>query len=361
MKRQIRIIMNLFHLTIRSIVIRQYRKIFAYYIDSPFFKINLQKLNQYKKKINDKKFYLNSLEFQVTNNCNASCIFCKKITRKRLKKMSITLFRKGVDDLMKMGGKVVSLTPLIGEPLLDPQLLQKIIYAKQKGANVRFHTNGIILDKWYKKIINSDLDNIIISTADFNKSKWEQIFGVPEYNLFIHSLSKFLQYAKEKNSRLKIVLSLRTNLLPIRILFQKDFNKQIKPYLTDNVKFEHLISFSNWSGNIRESQVKKLPFKTAIRKKYMPCNQISTAILLGNGDVKLCCNSPIESKDMIIGNITNQNLKDVYYSNTAQALRLSFFNNNIPASCKRCNSYTPSNTYYSYSFLHSKIYRKKRI
>jgi len=342
---KIHIIRNLFHLTIRSIVIRQYRKIFAYYIDSPFFKINLQKLDQYKNEINSKKFYLNSLEFQVTNQCNADCIFCRKIIRKRLKKMSMTLFRKGVDDLMKMGGKVVSVTPLIGEPLLDPQLLQKIDYAKQKGANVRFHTNGIILDKWYKKIINSGLDNIIISTADLNKSKWEQIYDVPEYNHFIHGLSKFLQYAKEKNSRLKIILSLRTNIHPVRILFQKDFNKLIKPYLTDNVKFGHLISFSNWSGNIRESQIKKLPFKTAIHRKYWPCNQLSTAILLGNGDVRLCCNSPIESKDMIIGNIINKSLKDVFYSNTAQALRLSFFNNNAPELCKRCNSYTPSDRY----------------
>jgi sulfatase maturation enzyme AslB (radical SAM superfamily) len=71
------------------------------------------------------------LYFEVTNVCNARCRFCvySKKTPKKYGVMSFEVFKKAIDEFVSLGGEVVSFTPTIGEPLLDPGLLGKVKYA----------------------------------------------------------------------------------------------------------------------------------------------------------------------------------------------------------------------------------------
>ena len=91
------------------------------------------------------------LEVETTNFCNASCIFCSYPDMKRKKGvMSLQMFQKVVDDYVQMGGGPVSLTPLEGEPLLDPILLERLEILKKypEMQQVVVTTNGIALDKY---------------------------------------------------------------------------------------------------------------------------------------------------------------------------------------------------------------------
>ena len=70
----------------------------------------------------------------VTNICNAKCSFCaypKVVANKTLQTgiMPFDVFKKAVDEWAVVGGQSLDLTPVVGDPLVDPGLLEKVDYA----------------------------------------------------------------------------------------------------------------------------------------------------------------------------------------------------------------------------------------
>jgi MoaA/NifB/PqqE/SkfB family radical SAM enzyme len=70
----------------------------------------------------------------VTNICNAKCTFCaypKVVANKTLQTgvMSFEVFKKAVDEWAALGGQSLDLTPVVGDPLVDPGILDKVDYA----------------------------------------------------------------------------------------------------------------------------------------------------------------------------------------------------------------------------------------
>ena len=67
------------------------------------------------------------LGIEPTNICNANCTFCGyRFLKKSKSTMSLDLFKKTVDDYASQGGGVLSLTPTVGDPLVDGKILEKI-------------------------------------------------------------------------------------------------------------------------------------------------------------------------------------------------------------------------------------------
>lgn len=71
------------------------------------------------------------LQAGVTNICNAKCSFCaypKVVANKTLQTgvMTFEVFKKAVDEWAAIGGEGLDLTPVVGDPLVDPGLLDKV-------------------------------------------------------------------------------------------------------------------------------------------------------------------------------------------------------------------------------------------
>src|SRR5947209_1707271 len=66
------------------------------------------------------------LSLETTNVCNSDCVFCaNSLMQRRRQPMKMEVFKKAVDDFARMGGTVVDFNAVIGEPLLDPHLLER--------------------------------------------------------------------------------------------------------------------------------------------------------------------------------------------------------------------------------------------
>ncbi len=94
--------------------------------------------------------------FQTTGKCNLNCWFCAydflpKKRKNQLIKMNMPLdkFKFFVDQCVDFGFDEFQLTPIIGEPLLDSTLLEKIKYLHKfkEVKRVSFFTNFIDLDE----------------------------------------------------------------------------------------------------------------------------------------------------------------------------------------------------------------------
>ena len=82
------------------------------------------------------KFSINSnpyLSIEVTNVCNSRCVFCpNKIMKRARQHLDMRLFEKTVNEFVAMGGTNMSFNCCMGEPLLDPYLLERARYVGKK-------------------------------------------------------------------------------------------------------------------------------------------------------------------------------------------------------------------------------------
>jgi len=289
-----------------------------------------------KKYIDSKQYNIDRLYFEVSNVCNAKCIFCayKSISKNPHHKngiMDFKIFKKAVNDAIDMNIKKISLTPTIGDPLVDPNIFEKIEYIKKNESIYGyFYTNGLFLNKNenYKKIVDSGINELDISTAGFDKKNWEKIFGVDAYKTHLLGLSNLLKYAKERKSNIKININLRTNLNPIRIFFQKDFKNYILPHLTTKVNFTYMYTYDNWGGAIQKHDLLSgMILRRAYTFKRIPCKRLFDASILFDGSVRLCACRAIETEfdDLVIGNIKKASLESIFYGEKAQKHKKKFF------------------------------------
>ena len=95
--------------------------------------------------------------------------------------MSDELFEKALADYVALTAgpeeRHVNFTPLVGEPLVDPKIIQRVGRAKAIGADVTFFTNGILLNRIdIKGLLDTEVDRIFISTAPFDRESHELLY-----------------------------------------------------------------------------------------------------------------------------------------------------------------------------------------
>ena len=78
--------------------------------------------------------------------------------------MELDLFKKIVDDAVELGTYSINLN-LLNEPLTNPNLIEMIKYAKEKGiVDIHFHSHGGLLPEQIAlELLDSGLDNIFFS------------------------------------------------------------------------------------------------------------------------------------------------------------------------------------------------------
>ncbi|HEY2329019.1 MAG TPA: radical SAM protein, partial [Verrucomicrobiae bacterium] len=167
------------------------------------------------------------LQTGVTNICNAKCSFCaypKAIASKSLQTgvMSFEVFQKAVDEWVELGGESLDLTPVVGDPLVDPGLLDKVNYAVHRARikRVMLTTNAILInhEDSYKKLIDAGINAVFISTQGADKEQYEKVYGVKQYDKAISGIHNLLKYNHEKGEPAEIVIRFRNAEKPSQIL-----------------------------------------------------------------------------------------------------------------------------------------------
>src|SRR5262245_43541628 len=164
------------------------------------------------------------LHLELTNVCNANCVFCPyQFQTREFTFMTDEVFYKAVNDFVACGGGSVGLTPVVGDALIDPKFVQRVTYLRSLTRIDRIWviTNAILLDKHgVSEILNSGLSAITISTSGFDEDTYRRIYRSAAYQRVRKNILELL----EKNS-------LRPNPIPIAIGLRSD--RPLKEVLAD--------------------------------------------------------------------------------------------------------------------------------
>ena len=181
--------------------------------------------NFFLKKLMEKNY--TDMGLEISNACNADCSFCAYRFQKRRKYiMTFDMFKKAINSYSKDGGGTVSFTPVVGDPLVDKFLIEKIKYARSKKNihSVFMYTNAIYFDRYnLKDLITSGITRIAISTYFGTRELYKKYYGVDEYQRVIKNIINIAKLNIKYGRPIHFTMHLRVEQPEERWRKNKDF------------------------------------------------------------------------------------------------------------------------------------------
>ncbi len=150
------------------------------------------------------------VRYEVTDNCNASCIMCPRDEHKDGRAhgiMNQEQYEKSIDEVVLLGAKQIVLTGF-GEPMLDKNLERKIAYANDKGLSTYFITNGSVLtSKRARGILEAGLSEMRVSFYGMRTETYNAVMQGLDFNRTKKGLMEFINLRNELKVKTKIQIS----------------------------------------------------------------------------------------------------------------------------------------------------------
>ena len=132
-----------------------------------------------------------TLQVEVTSACNLRCAMCLVRYRPPVNKlagaMPLAMLRGLLDDLPEL--RQLTLQGL-GEPLLAPDLLPMVRYAKQRGVRVGFNSNATLLNaRRAAELVDSGLDWLHVSIDGARATTYEGIRDGASFDTVVGNLA----------------------------------------------------------------------------------------------------------------------------------------------------------------------------
>ncbi len=282
------------------------------------------------------------LHLELTNLCNANCIFCPyQFQERETRFMPDDVFHKAVGDYVSIGGGSVGLTPIVGDALIDPKFLERVRYLRSLPEIDRIWviTNAILLDKHgIDNVLNSGLTAITISTAGFEEKMYERVYRSKSYNRMKRNVTELVKRNAERTEPLSISIGLRSDRSLDEVMKDSDF----QPILAHEPEIDFTWSFTSANGRIkREMLPDEMKLRVVTSRKETCVQLYNGPIVTYDGTVMACsCVAAIDATETLgIGNIVQDNLSDIWTNHKMRKLREDFKNATLNPTCAGCDMY----------------------
>jgi len=259
--------------------------------------------------------------------------------------MSLGTFRTIVDKISFV--KSIGLFNW-GEPFLNPEIFEFVKYAKKINIKVVIHSNFCLKkdEKFFHDIVNSGLDELIISLDGASQESYSKYRVGGDFNLVTSNLNQIVQTKKMlKSDKPGIIWKFivhrfneheiekaRTMAQSIGVIFQV-----VQIGLSDDLPDLY------WDANLEERKECWLPQNNEyIRPSYLKphfipnydCLQIfETMVINPDGKVFPCCN--LTSEKNTFGDLLSESFHDIWNGNKYQQARNLWFSRYVPRWLRR--------------------------
>ena len=283
-----------------------------------------------------------SLILEGTNICNARCAFCAYPQMKRPKTvMSLKVFRDAVDQYLSLGYGEINLTPIAGEPLLDPRLFERLddLSSRPEVRQFYFYTNLIALnERSTDRLTNYDARfSMLCSLGGLDRPAYRSVMGVDKFEEVAANIRRLLDAKKLKKSRVGVQINLRVSASRMNGPFW-DYLRRMRD--DGLMRLEAMDRFDNWGGKIAQEQVREaglIPQTLAPRQG--PCRLLFTGpFILADGRVNACACRDLEAS-LIVGDLKAESLRDILRGPKLEQLVIQHERGRFPDVCRTCTYY----------------------
>lgn len=324
------------------------------FIRHPLKIINLFGLKFMAKYMPDKMFFHPSfIAIEPTMKCNLRCVMCQIDSLKRDKReLDFEDFKKIIDKLPYT--RIVDLQG-IGEPFLCKDFFKMLKYANSKGVRIYTFSNANLINKeTAQKIINSSLEQLIISIDGSNKKTYEKIRKGANFDVFIENIKYLMSIRNPK--KLKLVAWIVPNIYNSKEI--EDIVRLCNELGFDRIVIQNKLTLYSYKKELYENN-KKLnisneeEFQTRINEIAKKYNNIeickgknlskdnicewpwTSLFISSDGKIIPCC--VISDPNVVnFGNIFEKNFREIWNSEGYKGLRRNIRKNIIPDYCADC-------------------------
>lgn len=288
-----------------------------------------------------------SISFEPTTSCNLRCPECPSGLREFTRPTGMlqkNFFQETIDEIAQ--DILYLIFYFQGEPYLNPQFLEMVKYANQKGIYTATSTNAHYLnDENARKTVESGLDRLIISIDGTTQDVYQQYRVGGKLDKVIEGAKNIIKWKRELNSKTPFVffqfLVVKPNEHQIADI--KALGKEIG---VDQVRFKtaqvynyqedpnNLIPTNNKYSRYKKDASGKMKVKSGL-KNY--CWKLWHAnVITWDGLVVPCC----FDKDAMhqLGNLKSQSFKEIWKNSNYHQFRKELLNSrkNIDI-CSNCS------------------------
>lgn len=271
------------------------------------------------------------LDIETTDLCNLKCPMCARTIMDEQdhipkgKYISKEEYINIIDEASKHGVKSIKLQ-YAGEPLLHPDVVFQVEYAKKKGiVDVMFNTNAVLLTKdMSKKLLNAGLDKLFISFDAVNPKLYQQQRVGTTIGKVIDNVYNFVKLRDELSPKTFIRLSM--------VMYDDPVWKQ--QFDAMKIMWDGLVDALGYGIFNERDKYKRIEFE---KVDSFVCEQLFQRMFLKcNGKVTICCLDEYDTFD--IGDWRKTSLYELWNSDKYKQIRNDHINNNYDKyeTCRKC-------------------------
>lgn len=260
-----------------------------------------------------------NLDIEITNACNLKCTMCprtdmvKKGTFWEMGRVEFDTYKRLIDEGISNGLCALKYN-YMGEPLLHPQLIEMIEYAKKVGVlDVMFNTNAVLLDEeMSRRLIASGLDKLFFSFDSPYREKYNQIRIGADYDKVLTNIRRFNEIRGEMGA-----IKPLTRITMVLMQENKDewgaFRELFEPIVD-------VVAFADFISHIGMNQEGRMLVPPKSSGKRYCCPQLWQRMLVHpDGVATVCCMN--SNRKLQVGNIFEHSVHDIWVGEKYQRLR----------------------------------------
>ena len=283
---------------------------------------------------------------ETTNICNAKCVFCANpVMERRKQPLSMEHFEKFVGGFVAMGGTEIDFNATIGEPTLDPHLIERarLLHKIPHIQNIGFVTTLQWLHKHpLDAFFDCGITWLAVSCTLSGREKYLEFFGVDCYEQMLDNLITLLEENRRRGGPIHVGLSIKpTNEPTDSVLAHEDFRRVAKLVDFDLGESVDQQGFfvDDWQGAVELPEFLKL--RPLYPRANWPCRMLYKGLnVYSNGNVGACqCRDYEANSELILGDV-DDDLEELWNGDKLASIRQRWRENNeIPDICKSCRYY----------------------
>lgn len=278
------------------------------------------------------------LDLEVTDHCNANCVFCPRdeyVSKVRtLSMMSWGQFQGVVDEVNENYHPDFCNMGVFGEPTLWSHLPDGVQYLQDMGVSTRISTNAFLLTpQLSRELLEAGLQHIHMSVDEIEPERFESLRVGMKFDVCRDNVVQFWELIKENGYKCKVYI------YPV---WCEENDDRIKDILRYWRRYSHSCHPSrevpvgeghradSWKLNWFDQNIKY----RLLRGFGITPHCYDWLVIRANGDVVPCCLDSL--KEQVFGNVFETPLKEVWTGEKAEAFRDSVEQGILPPLCQRC-------------------------
>jgi len=251
---------------------------------------------------------------ETTSACNSNCPICHRKDMNHF--MSMDIFKKIVLDCKDAGIDFVWMS-VYGEPLIDPEFLDRIEILSKNNIEYGMYTNASLLNKRFsEKLLKlGNLSVIKFSVLGFSEEVYQKMMPGLSRNETYSNINTFLDLNEASRTVRVSVRFIETN------YNRAETSKWISYWKQTRVDEIEVSGMLDRFGGHKPKGLGPLGQQNNTELWHLPCVELFGNLNIYSDGRVSPCNIDNDKRRLIVGNVTEQSVSQIYFGKKMQELR----------------------------------------